>query len=1176
MLSGGRAGARRDGAGRLQGEHPVEDDGHFGPGQGALGVEAAVVVALDDAGLGQGGHGILGVGGGAAAVGEAVEVGGRSGGDAAAGAAEGAVEEDHGVLAGEGRGGVEAPVVGALGDAQGLGHGDGLGVVAVGGHVLEAVGGVGAEVEGPVEHQHEVAPGDIEGGTVGGGAGAGGDTAVIEEVHRGGGPAVAAHVGKTGGLGGGGDGDVHPAGEAVVLAVGTGVGDGDGAVVGGLGDEGDGGDGAAAGGGGEGDGGAHQAAVFGGVGVAVVELAGGGGGQLELHGGEGARAPGGAGVDKVKGGEGHRGGGGGVADDGGLLGGGIGDDHGAGDAVAVGAPAGEGNLHVAGLALLGDKGHVVQPGAGGAVVGGAAGDLLLAALVVLVVEGAPGGAGQGEADIVQTVLGEVLAVVVEIAVVKGDGGARGGGVGDVALVGVAHPDLQRAGEAVAVGAHTGEGDGDGAVVVGGGYEGHVVQLGGRGAVVLVGGGDLLLIAALAVAVVKGALGGGGGRELHIVHVVARLVLAVVVEIGVVQGDGLVLLHRVGDDGAALAHGDLHGAGEAVPGVAAAGVGDGEGAGVILGGDKGDVAQIGGVVVVALGGGGELVLVLSAVVQVQGTPGGADGAEGHVVQGGAGDLFADAVEVAVGKGEGLVLSGLVGDVAGGGGEPDLEGAVVGLAGGVPAGVGKGGGVAAVAVGDEGDLGDGLAGAAGVGVGGGGGDLGAAGAGGVVEVKGALGGILIELHIVQAVAVHPGAHVVEVAAVQGQGLVHRHGVGDGGHAALGDGNGAVQGGHGGGAALHGGGDGGGALPLAGDGAAADGGHGGLAGGPGHGGPGGQVVHGEGAALAHVQGEGGTAEGGSHGLGGDLHGAGGGVFPAVHGDLGGDDGVAGGLGGDLSAAVHGGHGVLVGGPGDGLLFRDGGRGQSAGVTHSEGEAGGTHQHAAGGGGGGVVGYRDLDGFGDIAAVLRGYGDGGGAALLGGHGPGAVTVTAAQSDRVAVDRPCHGLVGGIVRFHGDRNIGGLVIGEVQGPGGGGEVDVRYRLFDRGIVFHGNDTGILDAFGGFLGLAVRIRLNRFLNGIFCGDVQCRCGIVHCVGIHFDFQFSLCIDGRSHTVRISANIPALRFGACELKIHALRVTSSYRYTFCKSRNGDALRRPGGGQHGEDHGQGQKRREKAGA
>ena len=101
--------------------------------------------------------------------------------------------------------------------------------------------------------------------------------------------------------------------------------------------------------------------------------------------------------------------------------------------------------------------------------------------------------------------------------------------------------------------------------------------------------------------------------MDVIHVIARLVPTVAVEVAVIQRDGLVLGHRIGDGGSAVADGDLHGAGKDIPGVAPAGVGNRDGAGIILIGNKGHTAQIGVAVIIALGGGGELFLIPTAIV-----------------------------------------------------------------------------------------------------------------------------------------------------------------------------------------------------------------------------------------------------------------------------------------------------------------------------------------------------------------------------------------------------------------------------------------------------------------------------------------------------------------------------------------------------------------------------------
>ena len=276
-------------------------------------------------------------------------------------------------------------------------------------------------MEGPVEHQDEVPPGDAQSGPVGGGAVAGGDAAIVKELHRGGRPAVAGHIGEVGGAGGGSDGDVYLAGKGAAVAVGAGISNGGGAGIARLGHKGDAGDGGAARGG-KGDEGGDLSAVLAGIDIAVVELSGVVDGGVEPHRDQSAGPAGGAGADKVIALEGHGGAVGGVVDQCGLLRGGAGDNNSAGDAVAVGAPAGEGNLHGTGEAGGGDEGEVVHLGSGGAIVGGRAARSLLPALAPLIVEDALGGAGGSKADIVQVVVGEILAVVVEITGLEGHGG----------------------------------------------------------------------------------------------------------------------------------------------------------------------------------------------------------------------------------------------------------------------------------------------------------------------------------------------------------------------------------------------------------------------------------------------------------------------------------------------------------------------------------------------------------------------------------------------------------------------------------------------------------------------------------------------------------------------------------------------------------------------------------
>ncbi|CUQ45869.1 Uncharacterised protein [uncultured Flavonifractor sp.] len=294
------------------------------------------------------------------------------------------------------------------------------------------------------------------------------------------------------------------------------------------------------------------------------------------------------------------------------------DLQGAGEGLVAGALSGKVDGDGAGVVLGGDEGDILQGRTVGAIVFGGRSDLLFPALIVLIIEGAFAGGGEGKLHVIHGGAGLVFTVGVEVAVIKGDAFVFIHGVGD-ALAGLGDGDGHGAGEAGIFGVPAGELDGDRTGPVLGGHEREILQ-GGRVAVVeLVGGGNLLLTA-LVILVVEGALAGGGEGELHIVQRGAGggLIFAVGVKIAAAEGDRLVEAGGVLDVAGALADGDDDRTGKGVALGIVTGVGEGGLAGGVGVGQEGDLREIGlaGAAGIVIGGaGGDLLVVIPTVVVI---------------------------------------------------------------------------------------------------------------------------------------------------------------------------------------------------------------------------------------------------------------------------------------------------------------------------------------------------------------------------------------------------------------------------------------------------------------------------------------------------------------------------------------------------------------------------------
>ena len=791
-----------------------------------------------------------------------------------------------------------------------------------------------------------------------------------QELHPGGGPAVIAHIAEAGGGGGRSDGDLHHALVGGAGGVSTHVGDHHCAAELGLGLEGhlvQGVDAA----GGIVQIGVHGAPVPGGAGVvkvqpAAVEVGGG-----EADGAQGPAATGGAGGGKVAGAEIHSGAVGGVADRVGLPQGGVLNHQRAGEGLAAGVPAGEGDGHPVLRGGAGHKGQVRQAGGTTAIIFGGARSLFTGPVVQVVELAHPARAAPVKGEVVQPVAGLVPAEAVQFLGVQTHrlaGGAlqsqAGGDAG-------ANLEGQGAVELLASGVPSGEAQGDGAFIVLGGDEGQLVQIGCGGAVVFgVPGG--LPLAGLVVLMVQGALGGGRQVvEADVVQGAARCVPAQVVEVPVVQRHGAVDRHLVGHVAlAGGAHGELHRAGEGLAAGVPAGEGDGDRALEFPVGDKGDGVQVdlpaaGAVVAGVLVTQGRAIPGTAVEVAVQGALGGGGTAEGDEVQGAAHGIPAGGLEVVPVEQGGPTGGGGVFDDAASGRQGELDCAGVAVAVGIHGVVIHGDCTGAPRRDLDGDTVQ-LSGIKGTG---GQGEC-------LAVVKQLSAAHLPEGDGLQIIAVYSPAHALEVLLTKGllaAGLgvfvsdvldragIHRHLAGEAGALA------AVA--HVGGHRHHRGFAG---QPAAGGGDGGSGGAGqaesGVSARPGHGSPGGQTADGQVDALAHPHG-GGLGQGGDRGRG-NGDGAGVPVIGSVVIEGGGDDGgaLAGrGLGGHpAGGGIHLRHAGVTGAPGDLLALGHGDGGEGDGLPGGQGLALGGDGHA------GLLGIPDSDlAAVGLAAVPGGDGD-------------------------------------------------------------------------------------------------------------------------------------------------------------------------------------------------------------
>ena len=275
--------------------------------------------------------------------------------------------------------------------------------------------------------------------------------------------------------------------------------------------------------------------------------------------------------------------------------------------------------------------------------------------------------------------------------------------------------------------------------------------------------------------VERAVLGGGKVETDVAQRVSGGAAAGAVEVRGVETDEAVGRGVVGDDlAAASAHGDGDGTVEADAVRVIAGKGDGNGARVARGGDKGEIGNGGGAAAVVVRAGGCPVAGGAVVIIVQDSrAGGGQAGKADVVQGPAGDVLPGVVEVPGGEGDGLALGGVV--VHGSRAVVHMEDEIAGEGGpgGAGAGEGDGDGASVIGGGHKGDVGDPGRGVPVVVLVRG--NL-PAGTAVVVQVEGpgAGGGQAGKADVVQRPPGGPLAGVVEVAAVQAPALVPANGV------------------------------------------------------------------------------------------------------------------------------------------------------------------------------------------------------------------------------------------------------------------------------------------------------------------------------------------------------------------------------------------------------------------
>ena len=140
------------------------------------------------------GHGLLRIGRHHSAVPESGEIAGIRCPEAPARGLHGALQKHHGILPGDRLLGMEAPVRIAAGDPGGPCRLDCLGVVAARRNVGEPGAAGRGKLERPVEHQHEIPPAHRVGGAVALAAGTSDYTGLIQQVHIGRSPGIAAHI----------------------------------------------------------------------------------------------------------------------------------------------------------------------------------------------------------------------------------------------------------------------------------------------------------------------------------------------------------------------------------------------------------------------------------------------------------------------------------------------------------------------------------------------------------------------------------------------------------------------------------------------------------------------------------------------------------------------------------------------------------------------------------------------------------------------------------------------------------------------------------------------------------------------------------------------------------------------------------------------------------------------
>ena len=344
----------------------------------------------------------------------------------------------------------------------------------------------------------------------------------------------------------------------------------------------------------------------------------------------------------------------------------------------------------------------------------------------------------------------------------------GGGIADGARLALVYLDGDGAGKLGTLSAPAGEAHGEGAGIAVAGHKADPIQIGRGGAVVIAGGRDLGAgLGGCIVVIVQGASCRIRQVEAHIAQTVAGGQAAVVVKVGILEGDHIAAGYLIAEGIGGADHINFHRAGEAVTIGAPTGKGDRDHAGGRAGGHKGDVIQSGGRGTIVVAAVGHLAVVATGcgVLIVEGALRGGREGKADIAQTAAGQIHAQIVKVIGVKGGLPALEGGIAQSAAAlGGDSDPHFPIKAVAVDVPSGKGDGDSTRKVLLGHKGHV---------VQVGGGRAvivpaltDRGGVIAGGSkVVVEGTLGGVgQSKADPVQVVAGQGAAEAVEVAVVK----------------------------------------------------------------------------------------------------------------------------------------------------------------------------------------------------------------------------------------------------------------------------------------------------------------------------------------------------------------------------------------------------------------------------